>query len=139
MLKVLIFIILMTGSASGYLCYDWYEKRNPDQEKKYTYLYSWIDKQGQAVFSDKKPPTNAQNIKIIEAPIQAEEPLVILIQEHFSGFINDSRIRFTAMKNSILNTTEIRSTQSQDTIKRQDPPITAFKKKKYVIKKRGKT
>jgi hypothetical protein len=101
MKKVIIIItlilVLITGSAAGFLYNDWHKKTHIDDDEKYTYMYSWTDKQGQTHFSDKKPPTGAQDTRTIEALKPLETPHIVQIKESFSEFLYQSKRRIAAM------------------------------------------
>lgn len=94
---ITLILVLITGSAAGFLYNDWHKKTHIDDEDRYTYMYSWTDKQGQAHYSDKKPPTGAQDTRAIEALKPLETPHIVQIRERLSEFLYQSKRRFAAM------------------------------------------
>jgi len=94
---IILILVLITSSAAGFLYKDWHKKTHIDKEDRYTHMYSWTDKQGQTHFSDKKPPTGAQDTRAIEALKPLEIPHIVQIKESLSDFLYRSKRRFAAM------------------------------------------
>ncbi len=107
-LIITLVLVLITGSAAGFLYNDWHKKTHIDDEERYTYMYSWTDKQGHTHFSDKKPPTGAQETRTIETSKPLETPHIVQIKERLSEFLYQSKRRFAAMIDPKQERTEIK-------------------------------
>ena len=90
-------LVLIAGSATGFLYNDWHKKTHIDDEERYTYMYSWTDKQGQTHYSDKKPPNGAKETRTIETSKPLETPHIVQIKERLSEFLYQSKRRFAGM------------------------------------------
>jgi hypothetical protein len=105
MKKVILILILLAGTSTGYLYYDWYSITYLEKGQEYTYLYSWTDKEGQTHFSDNRPQADAQNLQTIEVIKQPGKPLLKQMHESISGLIYKTTISFAAMTNPENETT----------------------------------
>jgi len=139
MKKTIIFLILLiAGTAAGYLYYDWHVKTHVDREDRYTYIYSWTDKQGQTHFSDQKPPRYAQNLETIRALEQPEEPLTTQITEEIFNFVYETRNSFASMIGSEDPEPESLARSTEDPAATQAATAGTIKRR-WPVKKRGKT
>lgn len=85
MKKILIFILIFTGLAAGYLYYDWNVKTKRQAAEPSKTLYSWTDENGVKHFTDQKPPSEAKKIKKTKGFKYIKPPLIITIKE---GVVN---------------------------------------------------
>ena len=80
MKKVLIFVIVFIGLAAGYLYYDWHTKTKRLAEMPVPTLYSWTDEKGVKHFTDKMPPSGAENVIKTKGFKYMKPPLVTNIK-----------------------------------------------------------
>lgn len=81
MKKIIIIFIIFIGAAAGYLYYDWQAKTKRLAEAPSPTLYSWTDEKGVKHFTDKEPPSGAQNVSKTKGFKYVKPPLVITLKQ----------------------------------------------------------